>query len=44
MVFMHLDVCTKFQMAMFEIVNALTRDDGMGVDRVGDTIASGKAV
>ena len=44
MVFMNLDVCTKFQTAMFEIVNVLSRYDGMGADRIRDTIVSRKAV
>ena len=42
--FMHLYVGAKFQVAMFEIVNTLASYNGTGTERVRDAIASWKAV
>ena len=42
--FVDLDVGAEFKVAMLEVVDALTRDNGAGAERVRDTIASGEAV
>ena len=42
--FVDLDIGAKFKVAMLEVVDALTRDDGAGAERVRDTVVSGEAV
>ena len=44
MIFVHLDVGAKFQMAMFEVVDTLASDERARADGVRDASTSGKTV